>query len=273
MNRRATPPIGSIKPRTSIFHLTASATVLLAVNQVLRIRPALHVGIKRVPSQRQLERQARIRRLAHSAKLVRAAVGSPGKFRALRRPSNRAIAELLNLADWGEASLVVELYSGAGRATEHILRRARPDATIIALEADRARARRLRASFNDSRLQVVSDSPERLAYYLNGKRADVVVSATSLRGMSIRFAALAPILAPALANHGVILAMDCLTAGDAAPIERDMGSVLSLNQSRHYRAGLEAFWMFVCTVATEHPPALAAPNGSSRNDGSFRHAP
>lgn len=74
-------------------------------------------------------------------------------------PSSRfLIREVLEPIAWDQAHVIVEYGPGVGTITEQILRRMRPDATLIAIETNSEFVRFLRASYNDSRLKVVEGS-------------------------------------------------------------------------------------------------------------------
>jgi phospholipid N-methyltransferase len=74
-------------------------------------------------------------------------------------PSSRfLIKQLLQPIDWAQARVIVEYGPGVGGITAEILRRMRPDASLIAIETNPAFVRFLRASFADERLHVVEAS-------------------------------------------------------------------------------------------------------------------
>lgn len=95
-------------------------------------------------------------------------------------PSSRfLIEEVLEPVDWNRARVVVEYGPGVGSFTAEILRRMRPDATLIAVETNPDFVDYLRTSLRDSRLQVVQGSAadtERLLSERGAGRADYIVS-------------------------------------------------------------------------------------------------
>jgi phospholipid N-methyltransferase len=91
--------------------------------------------------------------------------------------SRRAVRAMLDLVNLDEASCVVEMGAGTGPHTREVLARLGPDATFLAFEIDPVLAEGLERELADPRLQVICDSAENAERYLNGKRADVVVSA------------------------------------------------------------------------------------------------
>jgi phospholipid N-methyltransferase len=83
---------------------------------------------------------------------------------------------MLDMADLSSARLVVELGAGTGVYTREILRRIPDEARLLAFEVDEELVQPLSGRMADHRLRVVEDSAENVGEYLNGERADVVVS-------------------------------------------------------------------------------------------------
>jgi phospholipid N-methyltransferase len=74
-------------------------------------------------------------------------------------PSSRfLIRRLLSQIDWRTARVIVEYGPGAGTITAHMLRRMRPDATLVVFEMNDDFAHFLRREFDDSRLHIVHGS-------------------------------------------------------------------------------------------------------------------
>ena len=84
---------------------------------------------------------------------------------------------MLDFVDLADARCVVEMGAGTGPHTREILARLAPDARFLAFEIDPALADGLRRELSDPRLEVIADSAEEVERYLDGRRADVVVSA------------------------------------------------------------------------------------------------
>lgn len=95
-------------------------------------------------------------------------------------PSSRFLTRrLLREVDWGRARVLVEYGPGVGTFTGEILRRMRPDATLIVLETNPDFVRFLRSTFSDARLQVVHGSAgevERVLMEHGHEQADYVIS-------------------------------------------------------------------------------------------------
>jgi len=76
-------------------------------------------------------------------------------------PSSRfLIKQLLEPVDWAQARVIVEYGPGVGSITTEILRRMRPDASLIAIETNPEFVSFLRSSTVDERLHVVEASAE-----------------------------------------------------------------------------------------------------------------
>ncbi|RBY81352.1 methyltransferase type 11 [Blastococcus sp. TF02-09] len=113
-------------------------------------------------------------------------VAHPRQMGAVLPTSRTAVRDMLDLADVTAADLVVELGAGTGVQTGEILARLRPGARLVAVEIDAKLSALLAKRYaDDDRLQVVTDSAENVVAYLDGQRADVLVSTipfTSLDG-------------------------------------------------------------------------------------------
>ena len=76
-------------------------------------------------------------------------------------PSSRfLINHLLEPIDWAQARVIVEYGPGVGVITAEVLRRMRPDATLIVIETNQDFVAFLRASAKDKRLHVFEGSAE-----------------------------------------------------------------------------------------------------------------
>jgi len=95
-------------------------------------------------------------------------------------PSSRFLVDrLLRQVDWPATRVLVEYGPGIGTFTAEILRRLRPDATLVAIEASREFVRDLKHSYPDRRLAVVHNSAAEVRSVLDELHlhaADVIVS-------------------------------------------------------------------------------------------------
>ena len=152
-------------------------------------------------------------------RFLRSFVRHPRQVGSVIPTSGRAVRAMLDLVRLKDASCVVEMGAGTGPHTREILKRLGPDATFLAFEIDPVLAAGLEREFPDPRLQVVNDSAENVASYLDGKRADVVVSAFPFTSL------------PEKVRHGVLdAARDSLGDG---------GTLLVLQYSPFMKAQLE----------------------------------
>ena len=92
---------------------------------------------------------------------------------------------MLDLASFADARCVVEFGAGTGVYTREILARLGPDARLLSFEIDRNLADAVSARFRDPRLQVVNDSAENVEAYLDGVRADLIVSALPFTSLPV----------------------------------------------------------------------------------------
>jgi phospholipid N-methyltransferase len=82
-------------------------------------------------------------------------------------PSSRfLIKQLLEPIDWAQARVIVEYGPGVGGITAEVLRRMRPDASLIAIETNPEFVEFLRSSTKDERLHVVEASAASVAEIL-----------------------------------------------------------------------------------------------------------
>src|SRR5438105_1080998 len=68
------------------------------------------------------------------------------------------VDEVLKKVDWANARVIVEYGPGVGTFTTEVLKRMRPDATLIALEINRDFVKFLKRRLHDPRLRLVQES-------------------------------------------------------------------------------------------------------------------
>lgn len=110
------------------------------------------------------------------AAFARSMLRNPRQVGAVWPTSRRAVRDLLDLSDLSRAKTLLEFGVGTGVYTAEILARIKPDAKLLAFEVDGGIANLVRAKLPDTRMEVIEDSAENAASYLNGERADIVVS-------------------------------------------------------------------------------------------------
>jgi phospholipid N-methyltransferase len=95
-------------------------------------------------------------------------------------PSSRfLVRRMLREIDWNRATVLVEYGPGVGVFTAEMLRRMRPDATLIVFETNREFVDFLQRSITDARLQVVHGSAADVLQHLERAghtHADYIVS-------------------------------------------------------------------------------------------------
>jgi phospholipid N-methyltransferase len=95
-------------------------------------------------------------------------------------PSSRFLVQrLLDQVDWGRAGTIVEYGPGVGTFTGEILRRLKPDGSLVAIDTNRDFARYLARHLRDDRLHVVEGSAADAEDNLRQRglgRADYVIS-------------------------------------------------------------------------------------------------
>jgi phospholipid N-methyltransferase len=146
--------------------------------------------------------------LQERGRFLRAFLTSPRQVGAILPTSGRTVRSMLDLAPVERAGLVVELGAGTGALTREILRRMRPDATLLAFEIDPELAESLAADVADDRLQVVAGSATELSAHLGGRRPQVVVSALPFTSLGVDLTReILTEVANALAEDGVLLVL------------------------------------------------------------------
>jgi phospholipid N-methyltransferase len=80
------------------------------------------------------------------------------------------------MGDLPQARTVVEFGIGTGVYTEEIVKRLHPEAVFLAFEIDPDLASAVDARLQDPRLRVINDSAENVEEYLEGAKADIIVS-------------------------------------------------------------------------------------------------
>jgi phospholipid N-methyltransferase len=103
----------------------------------------------------------------------------PAMLGSLIPSSPFLVEDILAGIDWAKARVIVEYGPGVGTITERILSRMRPDATLVAIDANEDFANFLREEIPDPRLRVFHGSAEHVAEYLAQlglKKADYIIS-------------------------------------------------------------------------------------------------
>src|SRR3954454_24899316 len=152
---------------------------------------------------------ARFRDLvAEQRRFLRSFLATPTRVGAVLPTSRRTVRATLDMAPVAEARCVLELGAGTGPYTREILARLGSHGRLVSFEIDPALAGALARDLRDPRLTVVAESALNLEAHLDGRQADVIVSAlpfTSLQpAMRTQILTLAR---RSLADAGVMLVL------------------------------------------------------------------
>ena len=123
---------------------------------------------------------------------LRSMIANPREVGAVWPTSRWAVRDLLEMGDLARARTVVEFGVGTGVYTEEVLKQLHPEGTFLAFEIDPDLASAVGARLKDPRLRVINDSAENVEDYLEGAKADYIVS-------SVPFTSL-----PADVRHGLL---------------------------------------------------------------------
>lgn len=124
--------------------------------------------------------------MRESARFLGSFLAHPLQIGAVVPTSRRTVRRMLDMAEISAARSVAEFGAGTGVYTSEILKRAGPDAHVVAFEIDPVLAPRLSARFEDRRLRVIHDTVERVEDYLDGAKVDLIVSSLPFTSMPKR---------------------------------------------------------------------------------------
>lgn len=96
-------------------------------------------------------------------------------------PSTRFLGEtMLENIDFNTSKIIVELGPGNGVFTDIIVQRMAPDAKLLVFELNEEFYNSLKEKYNDPRVQIIHESAEFVSKYLDGKKADCIISSLPL---------------------------------------------------------------------------------------------
>ncbi len=185
------------------------------------------------------------RDIQERVRFFRSFLANPRQVGAILPTSRRAVRDMLDMANFEQARCVVELGAGTGVYTEEILKRLHPDARLLAFEVDPDLVATLSERLEDPRLRIINDSAENVENYLNGARADVIVSGlpfTSLPDPVKKniFRQVTRVLAP----DGVMVAIQYSTL-----VQRDLKRVFASVRRRVSPLNVPPAFLFACSAA------------------------
>ena len=123
--------------------------------------------------------------LRRRALFLRSMISHPRRVGAVWPTSRWAVRDLLDMGDLPGARTVVEFGVGTGVYTEEILKRLHPEGTFLAFEIEPDLASAVAARLKDPRLRVINDSAEHVDYYLEGAKADYIVSSVPFTSLPV----------------------------------------------------------------------------------------
>lgn len=92
------------------------------------------------------------------------------------------VEDMLEEVDWKTTRLIVELGAGSGSFTKQILKRMHPEAKLIVFEIDKVFIGKLQ-KLQDERMTLICDSATHISKYLNGQKADSIISGIPLSNL------------------------------------------------------------------------------------------
>ncbi len=95
---------------------------------------------------------------------------------ALAFSSKALVNKMLTYTDIEHAKLVVELGGGDGSISQGIIERLSPDGELLIFEINRSFCDSMKRQFPQSNIKIICDSAENIEKYLEGRKADYIVS-------------------------------------------------------------------------------------------------
>lgn len=132
-------------------------------------------GIRAIPQRQGVKTPGRARMLLFARNFFK----FPAMLGSIIPSSHYLVNDVLSKVDWERARVIVEFGPGVGTMTQEILKRMRPDATLVAIELNVEFVDFLRAQIQDSRLCLIHASAGRVRSVLEDlglARADYIIS-------------------------------------------------------------------------------------------------
>ena len=197
------------------------------------------------------------------ALFLRSMISHPRRVGAVWPTSRWAVRDLLDMGNLSGARTVVEFGVGTGVYTEEILKRLRPEGAFLAFEIEPDLASTVAARLKDPRLRVINDSAEHVDDYLEGAKADYIVSSVPFTSLPADVRqSLLEAARGALAPNGQMLVLQYSTT-----VLPDLERVFATIRRRFSPLNIPPAFLFACSTS-EAPHGrvgeTAQPNGAGR---------
>ena len=197
------------------------------------------------------------------ALFLRSMISHPRRVGAVWPTSRWAVRDLLDMGDLPGARTVVEFGVGTGVYTEEILKRLHPEGAFLAFEIEPDLASTVAARLKDPRLRVINDSAEHVDDYLEGAKADYIVSSVPFTSLPADVRqSLLEVARGALAPNGQMLVLQYSTT-----VLPDLERVFATIKRRFSPLNIPPAFLFACSTSE-------VPHGrgeeTSQSDGTRR---
>ena len=172
-------------------------------------------------------------------------ISHPRRVGAVWPTSRWAVRDLLDMGDLPGARTVVEFGVGTGVYTEEILKRLHPEGTFLAFEIEPDLASAVAARLKDPRLRVINASAEHVDDYLEGAKADYIVSSVPFTSLpaDVR-GSLLEAARGALAPNGQMLVLQYSTT-----VLQDLERVFATIRRRFSPLNIPPAFLFACSTS------------------------
>jgi phospholipid N-methyltransferase len=172
-------------------------------------------------------------------------ISHPRRVGAVWPTSRWAVRDLLAMGDLPRARTVVEFGVGTGVYTEEVLKRLHPEGTFLAFEIEPDLASAVAARLKDPRLRVINDSAEHVDDYLEGAKADYIVSSVPFTSLPADVRqSLLEAARGALAPNGQMLVLQYSTT-----VLPDLERVFATIRRRFSPLNMPPAFLFACSTS------------------------
>ena len=194
---------------------------------------------------------------------MRSMISHPRRVGAVWPTSRWAVRDLLDMGDLPQARTVVEFGVGTGVYTEEILKRLHPEGTFLAFEIDPDLASAVADRLKDPRLRVINDSAEHVDDYLEGAKADYIISSVPFTSLpaDVRHSLLEAARG-ALAPDGQMLVLQYSTT-----VLPDLQRTFATIRRRFSPLNIPPAFLFACSTSdasAEITEEASQPDGTKR---------